>query len=141
VLATGAVLVAEDKKKHECPVADLMCPASGDCEGHCAAICDKAGEGLDAVLKAVAADVKKLPQEAQERLAKDGALRKTYVGPVLTTKVNDRFAKMSEKVEHEVKKGQKVTKEKCTFLTGKLCSPCVDEMAGQVREKLAELKK
>jgi hypothetical protein len=151
ILACGLALVAEDKKKaeHNCPLADVMCPAQGCCEGACRQICDKGGEALAAVKAKVGADYKAKSKKDNPHLS--GAcktagcsdcktlLDKIYAS-IIKDKVNARFKAMNgEEQKHEVKQSNgKVKEEKCTLLTGKLCPHCVIEMAAAALEKYEE---
>ena len=153
-LAAGLALRAEDKKKeHKCPLETIMCPFKGDCEGECRKLCDRGGEALVAVHQKMAVSLKATTKKdasahiagtCKEADCKDCAsLNDKVFGPVIKAHINTRMAAMGGKaVKHSVKDSSGKTSEMtCTFLTGKLCSACVDEMTNECLAKVAEMDK
>lgn len=151
-LVAGAALVAEEKKSHKCPMATIMCPQQGDCSGQCRSFCDKGGEALTALRARVAAAVKEKtkadpgPHLSGACKTKECAdcqkLMDGVFSPVLKDKINARFGNMNQNAKHEVQAANgKVTEVKCTFLTGKLCDACVNEMKATSLEKYEALEK
>jgi len=145
-LVAGGLASAQDKKQDKCGLAGIMCPAEGCCEGVCRDFCNKGGEALIALRAKVAASLK----EKKDKLAahsvglcktkecKDCAwVEATGIVPVLKTKISARFGEMNKEIKHEVGK----TSVACTFLTGKLCDACVDQMKKDVLAKIEEAKK
>lgn len=154
VLTAGLFVAADDagKKAHKCPLEEVMCPFTGDCEGQCRTICDRGGEGLAAVHANVAASIKtSTKKDASAHVAgtckADGCkecetLNAKVFGPAVKSRVNARFAEMGKTVKHAVKDANgRESEVTCTFLTGKLCDECVRIMTKEALEKLAELDK
>jgi hypothetical protein len=134
-----ATLSAEDRKsgdRHDCPVGHLFCPAEGGCEGACRSICDRSGEALAAVRTNLAASIALLPKEDQARLPKGNDLDKEIIGPALKERVWARFASMNSTETHAVEVNGKSETVTCTFLTGKLCAPCVEEITRNSQKAL-----
>ena len=152
-LMAGGLASAQDKdkKKDKCPLAGIMCPAEGCCEGVCREFCNKGGEALTALRAKVAAALK----EKKDALAahqvgvckakecKECAwVESTGIVPIFKTKVSARFGEMNKEVNHEIAgKDGKTTTVACTLLTGKLCDACVDQMKKDALAKIEEAKK
>lgn len=151
-LGAGLALHADDNKskKHKCPLETIMCPFHGDCEGECRNLCDKGGEALVAVHAKVAASLKvQTKKDASAHVAgtckvadckECATLNDKVFGPVIKERISKRMGEMGGKeVKHTVKNASGQDSEvACTFLTGKLCDACVDEMTKSCLDKLAQ---
>ncbi|MCE9584495.1 MAG: hypothetical protein K8T20_18560 [Planctomycetes bacterium] len=151
-LAAGFAVCADDnkdKKPHKCPLESIMCPFHGDCEGECRKLCDKGGEALVAMHVKVAAAVKaETKKDANAHVAgtcraagckECASLNEKVFGPALKARISKRMGEMNKEVKHTVKDAAgKEHEVECTFLTGKLCDACVDEMSKTCLDTMAK---